>query len=260
MKLNKFLNRREVLFTYSAFGLSQVNKYGLMDKTTIGNSRLKLNMYKQTLPPLTKTQLAIGIGVMLGDASLQTQNKEKSFRLKFEQSDYHKPYLDHLVSVFEPWVLSEPRKITRTNRKTGNIYYTWQFQTISHESFSPLANLCLDQNFKKTVKSTIKKPFTAHSLAYWFMDDGGKLDYTSNQGKGIVLNTQNFNYSEVSLLKNLLTEKYHLECWIKENKNKPIIAISGRSYGILEKEIGSLILPSMRYKFPTKRKKRSAKS
>ncbi len=35
------------------------------------------------------------------------------------------------------------------------------------------------------------------SLAHWFMDDGGKLDYSPNQGKGVVLHTQGFNQEEV---------------------------------------------------------------
>jgi len=39
----------------------------------------------------------------------------------------------------------------------------------------------------------IKNHLTPRGLAYWFMDDGGKLDYNKNsKNKEIVLNTQSF--------------------------------------------------------------------
>jgi hypothetical protein len=39
---------------------------------------------------------------MLGDASLQSQNKKgKNYRLKFEWSNKNKPYLDHVFNLFD---------------------------------------------------------------------------------------------------------------------------------------------------------------
>lgn len=38
-------------------------------------------------------------------------------------------------------------------------------------------------------KDLIKDYLTPRGLAYWFMDDGRKLDYSSNNGKGIIFNT-----------------------------------------------------------------------
>lgn len=40
--------------------------------------------YKQSLTALIIKQWEASIGLMLGDASLQTQNKGKTYRLKFE--------------------------------------------------------------------------------------------------------------------------------------------------------------------------------
>lgn len=62
-------------------------------------------------------------------------------------------------------------------------------------------------------------------LAYWFMDDGGKLDYTENKGKGIVLNTQGFKENEVEKACQELKEKFNLKTWVGKNKNKPVIKI-----------------------------------
>jgi hypothetical protein len=62
---------------------------------------------------------------------------------------------------------------------------------------------------------------TPLSLAYWFMDDGGRLDYNANGGKGIIFNTQGFTFTEVEKLSKLLNHKFHLTCWVKTNKKNP---------------------------------------
>lgn len=225
-----------------------------MEKNQIGNSRTNLKLYKQQLFKLTKKQKEIAIGVLLGDGCLQTQNKGKTFRLKFEQSFKHKDYIDHLFEIFDPWILSNPKLVTRIN-KNKNIVKTFQLQTFSHIAFNELAELFLDFNFKKSINTNIEKNFTSQSLAYWFMDDGGKLDYTVNKGKAIVLNTHNFSLNEVNFLKTMLINKFKLKCWIKLNKQKPIIVISGYSYEKVITLIKPFIIPSMIYKLPNKRLK-----
>lgn len=47
------------------------------------NSRL-MKEYKESLTQLKQEQWESAIGLMLGDASLQSQNKGKTYRLKFE--------------------------------------------------------------------------------------------------------------------------------------------------------------------------------
>lgn len=47
---------------------------------------------------------------MLGDATLQTQDKGATYRLKFEQGESHSTYLNHLYQEFERWSLSNPAK------------------------------------------------------------------------------------------------------------------------------------------------------
>jgi len=37
---------------------------------------------------------------MLGDASLQTQNNGKTYRMKFEWGDKNKAYIDHVYALF----------------------------------------------------------------------------------------------------------------------------------------------------------------
>jgi hypothetical protein len=49
----------------------------------------------------------------LGDASLRNQNNGKTFKIKFEWSDKHKYYADHVYNLFDEWVLSKPPKKKR---------------------------------------------------------------------------------------------------------------------------------------------------
>jgi hypothetical protein len=153
---------------------------------------------------------------MLGDASIQTQNNGKSFRIKFEWSNKTKSYLDHVFNLFDEWVLSNPHKKSRLTPK-GNLVINWGFQTISHEAFNPLAKLFLINNKKGISDSLIMIHLTER--AYWFMDDGGKLDYNKySKNKSLVLNTHSFTDKEVALMSKELMNKFNLECEIRSNK------------------------------------------
>lgn len=224
------------------------------------NSKL-LKEYKNSLLNLSKEQKEASIGLMLGDASLQTQNKGKTFRIKFEWGEKQKPYLDHVYNLFEEWVISEPHKKSRLS-PNKNIVTNFGFQTISHEAFNFLAELFFykgkekkfseQRNIKKSVSDLlIKEQLTERGLAYWFMDDGGKLDYNLNsKNKSIVLNTQSFTELEVMKMATELNAKFRFETEIRSNKGKSIIVLKSNSYFIFKELIEPYILPEMKYKLP----------
>jgi len=162
---------------------------------------------------------------MLGDASLQMQNKGRTYRMKFEWGDKNKIYADHVYSVFNEWILSLPDKKIRVNLK-GNIVYTWGFQTISHEAFNPLSDLFLVNKNKGIVNNLINSHLTARGLSYWFMDDGGKLDYNKNsKNQGLILNTYSFTKGEVEIMSLELSSKFNLNTEVRLNKSKHVIVI-----------------------------------
>ena len=105
---------------------------------------------------------------MLGDASIQTQNKGRTYRMKFEWGNKSKPYLDHVFNLFDEWVLSNPHKKSRISPK-GNLVINWGFQTISHEAFNQLAKLFIINNKKGITDSLILNHLSERGLAYWFM-------------------------------------------------------------------------------------------
>ena len=125
----------------------------------------KFKEYKKSLTTLSTVQWEAALGLILGDASLQSQNGGKTYRLKFEWGDKQKSYVDHIVELYDEWVISPPHKKTRMSPK-GNEIINWGFQTISHEAFNPLANLFLINNKKGITESLIPNYLTARGLAY----------------------------------------------------------------------------------------------
>lgn len=213
------------------------------------NSKL-LKQYKESLGKLSKVQWEAAVGLVLGDASLQTQNNGKTYRMKFEWGDKNKVYLDHVYNLFDEWVLTEPHKKIRTS-PAGNKVINWGFQTISHEAFNPLAKLFLDKNKKIISTDLIKTHLTPRGLSYWFCDDGGKLDYNKNsKNKSVVLNTQSFKDEEVGIMAQQLMDKFCLDCEVRSNKGKKVIVIKSASYSTFLSLIDPYILSEMRYKLP----------
>lgn len=79
---------------------------------SLANNKL-LQQYKKYLEKLSQVQWEAALGLILGSASLQTQNNGKTFRMKFEWGDRSKIYIDHVFNLFDEWVLSEPQKKIR---------------------------------------------------------------------------------------------------------------------------------------------------
>jgi LAGLIDADG DNA endonuclease family. len=215
----------------------------------LGPNSSKIKEYKHSLIDLTKDQKETAIGLLLGDASLQSQNKGKTYRIKFEWGDRNKAYAMHIFKLFDEWILSQPHKKSRIS-PNGNIVINWGFQTISHEAFNYLADLFLKQKHKGIVENLILDHLTPRSLAYWFMDDGGKLDYNKNsKNYSVVLNTQSFTNLEVELMSEQLSGKFNLLCEVRSNKKK-IIVIKNSSYQAFYNLIDPYLVNEMRYKLP----------
>jgi hypothetical protein len=166
---------------------------------------------------------------MLGDASIQsnTSKTKEKYILKFLQGAKNEEYLYTLHNEFKDYVISTPFFDSKRN--------TYSFQTVFTSQFKVVADIFLiDQELptKKGIGSFfLRNKISPITLAYWFMDDGGLLAYNKDYvRKGLVLNTHNFIFDEVNLLSENLNLTYSLGTWVKRNKKRPIIAISGEVY------------------------------
>jgi len=197
----------------------------------------------------TKFQREIVVGVLLGDACLETRNDGRTYRLKIEQSDGHQEYVRHLRSVFGPWVLSGPRRRCKTAR-TGTQTVSWAFNTISHGAFRFYAQQFYLQG-KKRVPKLIHRWLTPRSLAYWFMDDGS---IKSRQSKGVILNTQGYSIPDVERLIDVLQLQFNLRTKRRRQKDGSQIYISGLSFDRFCELVDPYVISEMRYKLPQPRR------
>jgi hypothetical protein len=207
-----------------------------------------IEAYKMTLK-LTPEQRETLVGLLLGDACLETHNGGRTFRLKVEQSAQHRAYVQHLYGLFEPWVLTEPRERIRT-ASNGSETVSWSFSTVSHGAFRFYGQQFYDAG-KKCVPKLIHRWLTARGLAYWFMDDGSMK---SCQSKGVIFNTQGFERSEVERLADVLRTRFELQGWIRHQSDGEQIYVSGRSYERFVKLIDPYLITEMRYKVPPPRR------
>lgn len=182
---------------------------------------------------------------------MQSQTKGQTYRFRYEQGDCHKRYIDHIVDVFYPFFGTAPTKVVRINA-TGNQVITWRCQSKTSPAFDCLARAMYHKiPPKKFISpSFVENNLTPLGLAYWFMDDGGKSYYGPGIRYGITFNTQGFSVEEVGYLILGLQKKYKLNCWMKFNKSRPIIVVSGLSYLDFLEICGEHIHCSMYHKLP----------
>jgi hypothetical protein len=197
---------------------------------------------KKSSMKLSDLQRETLVGLLLGDAHLETQNRGRTYRVKFEYSVKNSEYAMHLYDLFREWVLTPPK-----NKVDGTHDNIW-FQTVSHPSFRFYAHQFYDGK-KKVVPKNIHRFLSARSIAYWYMDDGS---IKSRESKGVFFNTQCYTRNEITRLIAALKD-INLDCSEREQKEGPQIYVSGKSFETFRNMVDPYILPSMRYKIPDDR-------
>ena len=198
----------------------------------------------KSLLKLNDTQREVLVGVLLGDAHLETQNSGRTYRVKFEYSTEHGEYARHLYEIFKEWILTPPQ--LKHDATHSNIW----FQTVSHSAFRFYAHQFYDEK-RKCVPKLIHRYLTGRAIAYWYMDDGS---IKSRESKGVLFNTQGFVQNDVKRLVDVLRTKFALEANEREQKDGIQIYVSGKSYERFHEIVDEFVLPSMRYKIPVDRK------
>jgi LAGLIDADG DNA endonuclease family len=191
---------------------------------------------------LSDEQREVLVGTLLGDVHLETQNRGRTYRVKFEYSAKHRLYADHLYELFREWILSPPQ--VKVDASHNNVW----FQTVSHPAFRFYAHQFTCDG-RKCVPSLIHRFLKPRSIAYWFMDDGS---VKSRESKGVLFNTQGFVKQDVERLIGALRRRFQLEARARTQKDGIQIYVSGTSYERFREIVDPYIIPSMRYKIPTK--------
>lgn len=196
---------------------------------------------------LTTLQKEVLVGILLGDAHLETQNNGRTYRLKIEQSVEHKDYVFHLYGLFKEFCSKDEEKGPRfyKNGPKHNV----SFATLADPVFNFYGKLFYKDK-KKVIPKILKKLLTSKGFAYLYMDDGSMK---SKDSKGVNLNLYNFSNSELDFLCIILKEKFSIDCWRTKDRSSSRIYVSGKSYEKLREVIYSDLLPCFHYKFPLER-------
>ena len=197
---------------------------------------------------LTTGQCEVLVGILLGDASLQTESNGKTYRLRISQSEKHKDYVFHLYEIFKNLTASPPISYVFTDsRNLGKQYRRWSFSTTQQACFRFYGQQFYGEG-KKKVPKLIHRWLTPRSIAYWYMDDGAQ----KWKGKSLAVRfcTDNFVYRDAKKLAQVLQDKYGLKVSLQKKKLHWRIYISSYSYTTLKKYIFSYFIESMLYKFP----------
>jgi hypothetical protein len=205
-----------------------------------------IEQYKRGLK-LSQEQREVLIGLLLGDAHLETQNQGRTYRLKIEQSLKHQDYVQHLYEIFKPWVLTPPQPKERSCR--GHTSWNCWFQTVSHGAFRFYAHQFYVDG-QRRVPRLVHRWLTPRALSYWFMDDGSMK---SRQSKGVILNTQSYTLNDVQRLVDVLQKKFGLQAKPRKQKEGFQIYISGKSFETFRELVEPHLIDSMLYKMPKAR-------
>lgn len=174
--------------------------------------------YKKSLI-LNNYQKEILFGTLLGDACIPYKKNISGYYIKFEQQFSKYEYIQHLYTIFEPFVGTPPRIRTISGGNANNRKSIW-FRTYNHKIFKfyndifyKIDNLGLR---KKRVPKNIHKYLTPRGLAYWFMD---AFSRQSSKTRNYLFSTQCFTLSDQKKLQKVLYEQFNLKTNIHKDKN-----------------------------------------
>lgn len=141
-------------------------------------SRREQEAYKARLHRLTKRELEILTGMVLGDAHIEARGH--GARLHIRQGGNQAFFVDHLFEVFRRWTwMDQPTTYSYRShryREEGTLLHQVHFKTFNHPVFQALHGVFYRPKagggYQKVVPPAIEDWLTPRVLAYHIMCDG----------------------------------------------------------------------------------------
>lgn len=182
---------------------------------------------------LTNIQKDLIIGTLLGDGSLRTQSKGKTWRYSALQGEKQKDYLFHKYEILKPFCGTPPKEYVKLDKRYSKKSLEYSFATKTFTEFTVFAHKFYSFNvttniWVKDVPHDIEQFLTPRAIAYWFMDDGYLkrkwINYkTKTPGyyfNSLVFCTHSFSLEGVTRLQKALWKLYNLNFNIILNSKK----------------------------------------
>lgn len=157
-----------------------------------------IEVYKKTLK-LSKEQIAIIVGTLLGDGHLETSNNGRTYRLKIEHSLKQKEYVDWLYRKLENLTGEKPKTRMRDvifpngskmeSAKYGFATYALPSLRFYGQQFYPTPLR------EKTIPKLISRFLNPLVMAVWYLDDGS---YKSVRHKTFIIHTHGYSRHELT--------------------------------------------------------------
>lgn len=192
--------------------------------------------------PLSKRQLSIVIGTLLGDGCLETNGR--FVRLRTDHSGRQREYVFWKFREMHDLTSGKPRFVKYYDKRTGKIYKHWRFDTRSAEELTHYKELFYTNGKKQIplgIKELLIKPL---SIAVWFMDDG----YRRKDCKGAYFNTQAYSRQGQRLLQEMLEENFGIKTRIHWARGKAKIYIPSCEFSAFRDLLGREAIPCLEEK------------
>ena len=195
--------------------------------------------------PHNKEIISVIFGSLLGDCHGEFRSQGKGTRFSFYQESSHTSYLLWLHGILSNLNYcnpTTPQIQTRLGQK-GKIRKIVRFKTWTYSSFNWIHELWYINSTKK-IPSNIGEFLNPLSLAIWVMNSG------CQSGKGLVLKTNSFTYSECILLNKVLYENFTIKSSAQPTgkENQYHLSIWKESLHLTREIILPYVHSSMKYK------------
>jgi transposase len=194
--------------------------------------------------PISKKQMSIILGTLLGDGCLKSQST--SAYLSISHSEKQKDYLYWMYDQLKSICPTAPKSYISKGK-----YTTFYFASESRNDLLELRNRIYIP--KKTVSKLWCDNIDEIALSIWFMDDGN-LAYVNKSRSEFSFATNSFSEAENYLLSSTLKDKFDINSSVK-----PISKPSGIQYNLVVDDdsfdlfagiIKPYVIDSMSYKLP----------
>ena len=193
---------------------------------------------------MNKTQKAIFIGMILGDAYLQKTGKNNA-RIRLEQSEKQREYLVWKAQQFPEFFQGKPTLLIRFNPVYKKTYRYIRWQSYASPEIGKYQKLFYVQTKKiipKILPSLLVDPL---SIAIWYMDDG----YMYHRDKTAYIYLPKITREEIQVLLSSLSINFGLIPVVKTKRSGNIVLIfpvkETRTLLLL---VAPFVIPSMQYK------------
>ena len=174
-------------------------------------------------PSLSKRQLEVIEGTLLGDAHLEIHKNGRHASYRFEQTIRNREYVDHIHDFLKPFSNEVKDHIVDKTKWSKGMYELSCFKTCCHPEFTQIHSRWY-KNKTKIIPQDIQLNW--NKISYWFADDGCRKETTK---KDMVICSQGFNFEEHKLLQKLLSD-LNIKTSINRRDNLFYLRIKSESY------------------------------